>query len=165
MVKVDIEQEDGTLITIHDKEEIEEEIIKANTAKRQQSNNTPFREEPLQTLVGEQMDFDKWDAILQGTIKLPEEGIEEGTLLWYDYIVGREQIETPIFTWTTEEYFDSWSKMPETKSCLLGIHMVHIKCIDHTTLSANVISKLELIPLVTGYAPLRWKQGIDSMIR
>ena len=164
VVKVDVEQDDGTLITIHDKEEIEKAIIKANTEKRQQSNNTPFREEPLQTLVGEQMDFDKWDAILRGAIKLPEEGIEEGTRLWYDYIVGREQIETPIFTWTTEEYFESWSKMPETKSCLPGIHTVHIKCIDHTTPSANVISKLALIPLVTGYAPLRWKQGIDSMI-
>jgi len=162
--KVDIQLEDGTMRTLHDKEDIEEAIIKANTEKRQQANNTPLRQEPLQSLLGEQMDFEKWDDILKGRIQLPDEGIEEGTRLWYDYIQNNNEIEPMDITWTTEEYFESWEKMPETKSCLPGIHTVHIKCIDPKSKGADVISKLALIPLLTGYTPKSWKHGIDSMI-
>ena len=162
--KVDIQLENGTLKTIHDKEEIELAIIKANTEKRQQANNTPLRQEPLQSLLGEQMDFEAWDRVLRGLITLPEEGVEEGTRLWYDYITKDNDIEPIDITWTTEEYFDSWSKMPETKSCLPGIHTVHLKCIDPKSKSADVMSKLALIPLITGYTPKSWKTGIDSMI-
>ena len=32
------------------------------------ANNTPLRQEPLSQLLGEQMDFDKWEEILKGTI-------------------------------------------------------------------------------------------------
>ena len=164
VTKVDIKQPDGTMKTEFNKDKIEEAIIQANTSKRLQADNTPFRQEPLQSLLGEQMDFDKWQEILQGNIELPEEGIEEGTRLWFEYIKQSNKA-TPIdITWTTEEYFDSWKKMPETKSCLPGIHTVHIKCMDHTTKGAEIMSKLALIPLLTGYAPRSWKYGIDSMI-
>ena len=162
--KVDIRTENGTLKTVHDKEEIEQAIIKANTEKRQQANNTPLRQEPLQSLLGEQMDFETWDKVLRGVIPLPEEGVEEGTRLWYDYITKNNDIEPMDITWTTEEYFDSWSKMPETKSCLPGVHTVHLKCIDPKSNSADVMSKLALIPLLSGYTPKSWKTGIDSMI-
>ena len=64
--KVDIQLEDGTMKTLHDKDDIEIAIIRANTAKRQQANNTPLREEPLRSLLGEQMDFDRWNEILLG---------------------------------------------------------------------------------------------------
>ena len=162
--KVDIQLEDGTMKTLHDKDDIEKAIIRANTAKRQQANNTPLREEPLRSLLGEQMDFDRWNEILLGQVQLPQEGIEEGTRLWYDYITKQEEIAPLDLSWTTEEYFDSWNKMQETKSCLPGVHTVHIKCINPKSKGADVISKLALIPLLTGYTPKSWKQGIDSMI-
>ena len=162
--KVDVQLENGTMKTLHKKEEIEDAIIQANTAKRQQANNTPLRQEPLQSLLGEQMDFDRWDEVLRGTIRLPDEGIEEGTRLWYEYITKNNDIEPIDITWTTEEYFESWAKMQENKSCLPGIHTVHLKCIDPASRGADVMSKLALIPLITGYTPKSWKTGIDSMI-
>ena len=110
------------------------------------------------------MNFEKWDETLRGHIQLPEVGIEEGTRLWYDYITNNNDIEPIDITWTTAEYFESWEKMPENKSCLPGVHTVHIKCIDPESKGAEVISKLALIPLLTGYTPKSWKQGIDSMI-
>jgi hypothetical protein len=164
VTKVDIEQEDGSMTTEYDKEKMEEAIIEANKAKRLQADNTPFRQEPLQSLLGEQMDFEKWDNILNGNIQLPEEGIEEGTRLWYDYIQTHNDATPMDLIWTTEEYFDSWKKMPENKSCLPGIHTVHLKCLDHTTKGAEVMSRLALIPLITGYAPKSMKYGVDSMI-
>ena len=144
------------------KTEIEDAIIEANEEKLQQANNTPFRMEPLQTLVGEQMDYDKWEQILLKEIKLPDE-VEEGVKLWYDYIQDFKE-DTEDVTWTTEEYCNSWKKMKEDKASLPGIHAAHMKCLDNTTKAAEVISRLALIPLLTGYAPKQWKKGLDSMI-
>ena len=84
--KVDIRQDDGSFKTIYDKDIVAEHICRANIEKRQQARDTPCRKEPLQSLLGEQMDFDTWEEILKGNITLPEEGIEEGTRLWYDMV-------------------------------------------------------------------------------
>jgi len=160
MVEVDI---DGKRVRLTDKYEIEQAIIAANKEKLLQANNTPLRLEPLQSLVGEQMDYDKWEKILQGNINLPEEGIEEGTRLWYDFIKSQTIKEFSI-KWTPEEYLASWKKMKEDKSSAPGIHIGHIKCIDPCSPAAYVVSTLALIPLQTGYAPAIWRIGVDSMI-
>jgi len=47
------------------KKEIEDAIIDANKEKLQQANNMPFRMEPLQSLLGEQMEYEKWEKILK----------------------------------------------------------------------------------------------------
>ena len=78
--------QDGETITIYNKEDIEQEIIKANKKKLLQADNTPLRQEPLQSLLGEQGDFKTWEKILKGNIKLPPEGIEEGTRMWFEFI-------------------------------------------------------------------------------
>lgn len=54
--------------------------------------------------------------------------------------------------------------MKEEKITLRGIQVAHIKCMDRESLAASVISKLALIPLMTGYSPSTWRKGIDSMI-
>jgi hypothetical protein len=54
--------------------------------------------------------------------------------------------------------------MSETKTSMPGIQAAHIKSIDPTTEAADVFSWMALIPLITGYAPNKWKKGIDSMI-
>ena len=40
---------------------IEQEIARCNKEKLLQANNTPLREEPLLSLLGEQGDFDTWE--------------------------------------------------------------------------------------------------------
>ena len=49
-------------------------------------DNTALRKTPLQELLGEQGNFKKWESILRGEIKLPEENIEEGTRLWFEFM-------------------------------------------------------------------------------
>jgi len=144
------------------KTEIEDAIIEANKEKLQQANNTPFRMEPLQSLVGKKMDDDKWEQILRKEINLPTD-VEEGTKLWYDCIQDYNE-DTEDITWMTEEYCDSWKKRKEDKASLPGIHAAHMKCLDSATAAAEVISHLALIPLLTGYAPKQWRKGLDSMI-
>ena len=53
--RVDIEGEDG-MITIKDRQQIDEAIRTANVNKRLQSYNTLLWMEPLRTLIGEKMD-------------------------------------------------------------------------------------------------------------
>ena len=94
-------------ITITEKEEIENEIARVNKSQVQKANNTPLRQEPLSQLLREQMAFEKWEEILKGTIKIPEEGIEEGSRLWFNYIRS-QKIENIDINWTTKEYFGGW---------------------------------------------------------
>lgn len=73
--------------------------------------------------------------------------------------------QTPVdFTWTTKEYWESWTKISKNKSTLPGIQVAHIKSINYESIAADVLSKLALIPLLVGYSPKTWRKGIDSMI-
>jgi hypothetical protein len=65
---------------------MEEEIMRVNKVKLLQAENTPLCQEPLRSILGEQMDFEKWELILEGKIALPENEVEEGTQMWYTLI-------------------------------------------------------------------------------
>jgi len=109
------------------------------------------------------MEFAKWEEILTKSISLPP-NMEEGTQIWYDYVQNFEDNPEKI-AWTTEEYCDSWRQMKKEKGSLPGIHAAHLKCLDSRTRAAEVLSRLVLVPILTGYyAPTQWKRGIDSMI-
>lgn len=150
-------------IIITSQENIEDEIIRVNKKRLLQAYNTPLRTEPLQSLLGEQMDFGKWERILTREISLPEDGVEEGTKLWFDLISSNKLEEFKLY-WTPEEYFTSWKKMKEEKASAPGVHNGHLKCIDPYSVAAKVISDMALLPLQTGYTPTSWRIGIDSMI-
>ena len=160
--KIQIEADGNTYIT-YDKQQIEQEIMKVNQAKLLQARHTPLCKEHISVLLGEQGNFEKWEEILKGTIDLPTD-VDEGLRVWYNYLTTRGEQTHMDITWTTEDYINSWSKMKEDKTTLPGIQVAHIKCLDHKSLSADVISKLSLIPFITGYSPKIWQEGIDSMI-
>jgi hypothetical protein len=116
-----VQVDDGTNSTIaYNRKTIEQEIMKANERKLHQAKDTPLRSEFLSTLLGEQGDFNKWEEILRGTIDLPED-VDESLQLWFKYITNIKQHEPSDFTWTTEEYFDSWKKISEDKITIPGI--------------------------------------------
>lgn len=151
------------LVISYDKETIENEIMRANKQKLLQASDTPLRQYPISALLGEQGNFETWEKILAGSISLPDD-VDEGLHLWYTYLINIQD-HTPLdFTWTTEEYIQSWKKMNEEKMTLPGIQVAHIKCLDAESLAADVMSKLAMIPLMVGYAPTSWQNGIDSMI-
>ena len=159
--RIDIEV-NGTLQTTVNKIEIENGILHANKAKLLQANDTPLRTEPLRTIIGERMKYAEWEKLLKKEIDIPED-LEEGTKLWFNSIQDFD--DNPIeIDWTTEEYFDNWKKMSEDKSALPGVQAAHLKSIDPQSDAADVVSWMALIPLITGYAPKQWMQGIDSMI-
>ena len=151
---------DGERIRITtNKNDIEQEIARCNKEKLLQANNTPLREEPLLSLLGEQGDFDTWEKILKGQVQLPEEGVEEGTRLWFNFMTTAYPEEIEI-EWTPKEYFEGWRKMKENTGCLPGWTFAHMKSIAHDSLAGEVISLLSLIPLQIGFAPEEWKTGL-----
>ena len=60
---------------------MEEEIAQVNQAQLLQAHSTLHREHLFQALLGKQLDFEKWEMILQGMVDLIDEGVEEGTHL------------------------------------------------------------------------------------
>lgn len=160
--RVEVPTNHGTEIKCG-KREIEEAIMLANKTKLLQAGNTPLRQRELQDLLGEQGDFEKWELILNKAIDLPD-NVEEGTKLWFHYIQNINRYGEMDITWTTGEYLDSWKSMSDTKSSTPGIHAAHIKCLTEHDDAAEIISLLALIPLLSGYSPVQWRIGIDSMI-
>jgi hypothetical protein len=159
--RVDVETDEG-LKTLVNKEEIEEEILKVNKEKLLQARDTPLRVEPLRSIIGERMEYEKWEKLLKKEINIPDR-LEEGTRLWFEAI--QDFSDDPFeIEWTTEEYFDGWKAMSEDKSSLPGIQAAHLKSVDPSSKAADTISWMALIPLITGYVPLHWKRGVDSMI-
>ena len=105
--RVEIENDNGTRTLVCNKEGIEKEITRVNVDKLLQAENTPLRQEPLCLHFGEQGEFDKWDKIIHGTLRLPENyEAEEGTRLWLEYVRNTPVIEQKT-QWTPEEYVDS----------------------------------------------------------
>ena len=73
--------------------------------------------------------------------------------------------EVPI-AMDTDSYKDSWAHMKERTSSAPGIHFGHFKAPNHTTpIASEVHAILAEIPMITGYAPLRWRQCTDAMLR
>lgn len=160
--RIQVLQDEETKI-IYEKHQIENEIMRVNKIKLLQAKHTPLRGEQLSILLGEQGDFDTWEQILRGRIQLPD-NVDESLKVWYSYITNYDKHPTTDFTWTTKEYFDSWTKISEEKTTLPGIQVAHIKCIQPESDAAEIISLLSLIPFMVGYSPITWRRGIDSMI-
>ena len=123
----------------------------------QQAFNTPLREEPLRTVIGEEGDFDIWNKLMENKITIPTEiEMTRGTRLWLNKIVNF-QYETKIPSWTTEDYVMSWRGMKEETSSLPGPAFSHYKAAQFDSIAAQVHSDLAIFPLLTGY--LHHKDG------
>lgn len=154
---------DGEPRIVSDQRTMEKEIMRVNREKLLQAGETPLRNQQIAQLVGEQGDFKRWEEILKGLVVLPPD-IDEGLQLWFNFITSTERHDMTEFRWTTEEYCESWRKMKEEKTTLPGIQVAHLKSLDSSSCAADVMSKLSMIPLLTGYSPSTWRKGIDSMI-
>ena len=154
--------EDGTIETIRNKEEMETEIGKANAAKLMSANESPIRQGELREILTEH-DYDKWEEFLEGGIALPN-GLNEGTRMWLESFQGIE-IKEEEPTITTESYIKGWNKVREHTSCAPGaLHYGTFKSIKWCRPAAELHSIMARIPVKTGYTPRRWTKSVDSML-
>lgn len=141
---------------------IENEILHVNKDKLQQADETILQTERYQQLFGEQGNFQAWEKILRHQIVVLEDANEE-LKMWFMFMTNFEEVENKCH-WTTEEYINSWQGMDEKKTTIQGLQVAHIKCLDVSTMVAEIVSKMALVPLLSGYAPKHWRIGVDSMI-
>ena len=71
MNRVELEEEGGNRVLITNKKGIEEAITQSNITRLQQAHNTPLREEPLRTVLGEEGNFDLWDKLMKNEVNIP----------------------------------------------------------------------------------------------
>ena len=159
--------DEGPRTRIEDKHQMEEAIERANTEKLQQADNTPLREEPLKSLIDEtHLNYERWERIVSGEFEIPP-NLDEGTTLWFQKMQDPTSriTEVPIAI-NTASYTDSWRQMKELTSSAPGLHFGHFKAISDTTpIAAEVHTLLAEIPIITGYAPQRWRKCTDAMLR
>ena len=159
--------DEGPRRRIEDKLQMETAIKEANQEKLQQADNTPLREEPLKSLIDEtHLNYERWERIVSGELDIPP-NLDQGTTLWLKKMGEQSsRIATVPIAINTDSYSDSWRKMKELTSSAPGLHFGHFKAMSETTpIAAAVHTILAQIPILTGYAPLRWRQCTDAMLR
>ena len=108
---------------ICDKEEIERKIARVHVEKLLQADNTQLQMEPLQTHFGEDGDFNKWDDIASGTLRLPDRvQVDKGVQIWFKKIQSTEYTEQKT-EWTSDDYCDSWKKW------MKELHHSQVQCL------------------------------------
>ena len=125
--RVEKDNDDGTWTLLCNKEEIECKIVRVNIENCLQADNIPLQMEPLCIHSGEDSNFQKWEEIASGELKLPE-GIEvnKGVWLWFKKIQSTEYTEHET-EWTSDEYCNSWKQMDEHTTSLPGPAFSHFK--------------------------------------
>ena len=156
------QREDGTVETIRDKNEMENEIRKANVEKLLAANESPIRNGCLQELLTDH-DYERWEAFIRGEINLPDD-LNEGTRIWLESFQNIDiQEEDPEIT--TDSYIKSWNKVREHTSCAPGaMHYGTFKSIKWCRPAAELHAIMARIPIKTGYTPKRWTKSVDSML-
>ena len=157
------EMEDGSIVTITDPIEIEQEIIKANQAKLHQCNErTPLRQQPLVDLLTK-FDYDVWEQFLQGEIPIPE-GLEKGTEEYLKVYHGIDNNDFDILH-TTKGLKKAWSKAKEKTSAAPGpIHYGTMKTMKWCLPLAKMQTIMANIPLKTSRTPSSWSKDVEAML-
>ena len=159
---VEIDTPTGNKRTIKDKNEMEAEIIRANTFKLQWANESPLRSGELQRILTDS-DYDTWEQFLDKKIQIPE-GLEEGTQRWLTIMQNMPNIDREVDI-TEEEYIRSWNIQREHTACAPGpMHFGTFKTMQWSQPAAKLHKAMANIPILSGYTPRRWKGCVDSML-
>ena len=154
--------DNGTVETIKNKLDMEQEIMKANEAKLHSANESPLRQGELAEIITDN-DYEQWERFLRGELNLPD-NIEEGTRRWLEKFEGKE-IEEINIELTDKTYTQSWNRVKEHTSCAPGaLHYGTFKAMRWCSEAAELHTIMAQIPIQTGYTPERWKMSVDSML-
>jgi hypothetical protein len=158
--------ENGLVHESMKREHLEEMCNKANEAKIQQTANTPFMKGALQEDVGWIGIVPEVYMMLDGTYETPEEVDEYTKKLIKQFQQNRKATEhDPLYKITPEEWKSFWKGGTEPMSC--GCDILHLGTWKARSFSETITeldALLTVIPLQTGYSPLRWRVAIDALL-
>jgi Reverse transcriptase (RNA-dependent DNA polymerase). len=152
----------GKRIDLVQKAEVERCIIQENIRIFHQTEGTgQLQKGRLLKDLGSMGEGPKVDALLSGEYA-PPWGLSRHTK---DFLsaMGKPQDTTPVQPITFQEFKAGWNKTKERTSSN-GPHFGHYKASMFHPQISMLLYKRALIPMVTGYAPRRHRQGIDVML-
>ena len=168
VTSVEVEQADGSMLEINEKEQLELACIAENDKKYSQTNNTICMTEPWRTLLGKTGTTAFCDSILAGTAELPDDTPIYTRELFQQLRQVHPTQNTAVNHGITEEEFkEGWKLMKEktASASLTGLHFGHLKtCAMDASLTAFE-SSLANIPFSTGYSPQQWQESVIVMIK
>jgi Reverse transcriptase (RNA-dependent DNA polymerase). len=152
----------GKKIELVQKAEVEACIIEENKRKFHQTEGTgQLQKGRLLKDLGRMGEGPEVGALLSGKY-VPPLGLSRHTR---DFLnaMSKPQDTTPVKPITLQEFKAGWKKAKERTSSN-GPHFGHYKAsMFHPQISV-LLYKRALLPMVTGYAPRRHRQGIDVML-
>ncbi len=155
---------DGAWMEVSDKEGMEKACLDENQRRFRQANDTPFMVEPLRSAIGDLGIGAAADAVLAGNFCPPAltdpYACRLIPYLAMDPVVLNSPPVSTIIETTT--HVNGWLRVKErTSSGPSGIHFGHFIAGTSHPLVSDFEATMTNIPYATGYAPLRWKKGIN----
>ena len=158
----DIHTGDSYFVT--EKGVIEEALKNENQSKYLLAYSSPFLQEPLLSLLGQNSLTQAGDAILQGTF-IPPDGLSEHTkhfisLLQMDDRLQREGCNSHEIT--TAQSLQYWSKKPEkTSSSMSGRHIGTYKAARKAPQAFEILNGIMNMAYKGGVSLPRWQNTLD----
>ena len=150
-------------ILIIDDDLRDQEIINCHKGKLMAANNTPLRQLPISSILGEQGDLDKWQQIASNDLTLPP-SVDPLLREWLQYLQQTMPGPQPTITWTEKEYHESWKLMKEETGSGPGPTFSIIKSVAQGSTASKALSIIALAPLQTGFVPLSWQIATEQCI-
>ena len=156
------ENSEGVMVSITDKEAIEEKCQESCIARLLQSRNTPFNCAPLKLLFPTFEQNASLTQVCNGSFEVPEV-LDRYTRTFFKYLPTLvDNINT---TWTLEEFKKGWKiKREKTSSGDSNTHIGHYKAAILNNDIAQVHLDLMNLASITGHSFNRWKRLLDIMI-
>jgi hypothetical protein len=157
----------GGRMEMTSKSNMERAIMVENESKYQQASQTPFMLPPLVQDFGYLGIGPHADAVLQGDYNVPP-GVDIYTTKFIQQLQMAPEISAspPIRTlFTTDKWKEGWKKAKERTAVASDfLHFGHFKAGCTNDVMANFEATMANIPLLSGYAPRRWRNVVDCML-
>jgi len=164
---VTIEATDGSLQDITDKVLMEQAIMDSNAEKFRQSHHRPFYKDPLKRDFGFKDLTPASGRVLAGVYEsnLPIPLAEQLLLKALHKPTAVREAEPQPMDISLVNYRYFWSRARETTSSYpCAVSFSTMKAGSTSNLISAIECHLTRIPLLSGYAPLRWRKCLDVMI-
>ena len=167
VMKIEVNQ-NGQIVELTKRQEVEQACIDEHDAKFSQTNNTPPMQPPLSTLLGPLANTEFSDDILMGMATFPPELDAHTTaLLTQLKKPDTVRLDEVVPFISAEEWSQGWKKMNETTSAagLTGLHFGHLKACSTDEFLTNFESSLSQIAYSSGSVPSTWTNSVVCLIK
>ena len=160
--------ENGVLVDITDKEEMEKEIQEVTEKRFDLAHSAPVSMSVLIERMGYMSDADFANELFAGTVELPDD-LDAATTTILEEIckLGMEirTSEGEVFDITPQEFKRYWKKAREkTSSSISGVHFAHYKAAATSEKLTKFLSQKITVTARAGCPPSRWGNGLQVML-